>query len=222
MKLLVGLGNPGREYSRHRHNVGFMAVDRIAKDHAIGPWRDKMNGEMATGRLATSQITLLKPQTYMNDSGRSVGLVMRYFKLTPADVVVFHDELDLAPGRIRAKVGGGHAGHNGLRSIQSHIGAEFARIRIGIGHPGSKDFVHAHVLHDFSSKDTSWLDELLQALSNSVSQLASGDLQAFTNQVARHRTTGKVQAELPQDDPVEEPVLNEKEGMLARLISRFS
>ena len=188
MKLIVGLGNPGPRYARHRHNVGFMAVDRIAEDHQIGPWRAKFQGLTASGQIDSHRVILLKPETFMNESGRSAGEAMRFFKLKPADVVVLHDELDLAPGKLRAKSGGGTAGHRGLRSLQSHIGADFARIRIGIGHPGRKDLVQPYVLHDFSSADAGWLDDLFSAVSRSAVHLAEGSLEKFTSEVGRHRS----------------------------------
>ena len=136
MKLFVGLGNPGAKYAGNRHNVGFMALDQIAGNHGFGPWRSKFNAEMSEGRLGSEKVVLLKPMTFMNRSGQAVGEAMRFFKLESTDVTVFHDELDLAPGKCRVKNGGGHAGHNGLRSIHDHIGPHYARVRIGIGHPG--------------------------------------------------------------------------------------
>ena len=136
MKLFVGLGNPGAKYAGNRHNIGYMAVDRIAADHGFGPWRSKFQGVISEGRLGREKVILLKPETFMNLSGQSVGEAMRFHKLEPADVIVFHDELDLAPGKCRLKTGGGHAGHNGLRSIHAHIGEAYDRVRLGIGHPG--------------------------------------------------------------------------------------
>ncbi|HHC28951.1 MAG TPA: aminoacyl-tRNA hydrolase, partial [Rhodobacterales bacterium] len=161
MKLFVGLGNPGAKYAHNRHNIGYMAVDRIAADHGFSPWRTKFQGQMCEGRLGADKIVLLKPETFMNLSGQSVGEAMRFFKLTPGDVTVFHDELDLAPGKLKLKQGGGHAGHNGLRSIHSHIGEAYGRVRLGIGHPGHKDRVAGYVLSDFAKADEGWLDDLL-------------------------------------------------------------
>ncbi|RME17075.1 MAG: aminoacyl-tRNA hydrolase, partial [Alphaproteobacteria bacterium] len=166
MKLFVGLGNPGAKYARNRHNIGFMALDRIAEDHGFGPWRAKFQGLVSEGRLGGEKVVLLKPQTYMNLSGQAVGEAMRFFKLAPADVIVFHDELDLAPGKVRLKLGGGHAGHNGLRSIHAHIGEAYGRVRLGIGHPGHKDRVTAWVLADFPKADEVWLDDLLRGVSD--------------------------------------------------------
>ncbi len=184
MKLIVGLGNPGRKYAGHRHNVGFMAVDEIARRHGFSPWRRGFSGEVAEGRLAGDKVLLLKPHTYMNESGRAVGEAVRFYRLDPADVIVIHDELDLAPGRIRLKTGGGHAGHNGLRSIIAHIGPDFHRLRIGIGHPGRKDLVSAYVLHDFAKAEKAWLEPLLAAIADNADLLAAGDFAGFANRVA--------------------------------------
>lgn len=184
MLLFVGLGNPGREHSRQRHNIGFMAVDRIAEDHGFSPWREKFQGQVAEGRLGEAKVLLLKPQTYMNLSGQSVGAALRYHKIEIADVVVFHDELDLAPGKLRVKHGGGHAGHNGLRSIHQHCGEAYARVRMGIGHPGRKELVSGYVLHDFSKYDAQWLDDMLRGCSDGAGKLAAGDDAGFMNAVA--------------------------------------
>ena len=184
MKLIVGLGNPGAKYAANRHNIGFMAVDRIAADHGFSPWKARFQGLAAEGRLGNERVTLLKPQTFMNLSGQSVGEAMRYLKLTPAEVIVLHDELDLAPGKCRVKGGGGHAGHNGLRSIHQHIGAEYGRVRLGIGHPGHKDRVAGYVLSDFAKADGDWLDDLLRGVSDGAEALAAGDGARFQNLVA--------------------------------------
>lgn len=184
MKLIVGLGNPGSKYARNRHNIGFMAVDRIAGDHGFGPWKAKFQGEIAEGRLGGDKAILLKPATFMNLSGQSVGEAMRFYKLEPADVIVFHDELDLAPAKVRVKQGGGHAGHNGLRSIHQHIGPEYARVRLGVGHPGRKELVAGYVLHDFAKADEEWLDDVLRGLSDGADHLAAGDSGKFQNAVA--------------------------------------
>ena len=180
MLLLVGLGNPGEKYRRHRHNVGFMAVDAIAEARGFGPARAKFQGEIREGDSGGAKALILKPQTYMNDSGQSVSAAMRFYKLTPADVVVFHDELDLAAGKIKAKLGGGTAGHNGLRSIDEHIGADFHRVRIGIGHPGDKTRVTGHVLGDFAKSDYDWLDPLLAAMAKSAGFLVESDARFAT------------------------------------------
>ncbi|AUH34613.1 aminoacyl-tRNA hydrolase [Paracoccus tegillarcae] len=185
MKLFVGLGNPGAKYAGNRHNIGFMAVDRIASDHGLGPWKARFQGLFAEGRLGDERAALLKPQTFMNLSGQSVGEAMRYLKITPSDLVVFHDELDLAPGKCRVKQGGGHAGHNGLRSIHQHIGPEYGRVRLGIGHPGHKDRVAGYVLSDFAKADQDWLDDLIRGISDGAEALAAGDAGRFQNAVAR-------------------------------------
>lgn len=184
MKLWVGLGNPGAKYAGNRHNIGFMAVDRIAADHGFGPWRKAHQGLVSEGRLGAEKVVLLKPETFMNLSGQSVRAAADFFKLGVEDLVVFHDELDLAPGKARVKQGGGHAGHNGLRSIHAHMGEAYARIRLGIGHPGHKDAVAAYVLHDFAKADQDWLDDLLRGISDGAAALAAGDGQRFMNAVA--------------------------------------
>ncbi|MBU9699822.1 aminoacyl-tRNA hydrolase [Rhodobacteraceae bacterium HSP-20] len=185
MKLFVGLGNPGAKYAGNRHNIGFMALDRIAADHGFSPWKSAFKGTLCEGRLGAEKVLLLKPATFMNLSGESVRAAMDFYKLAPADITVFHDELDLAPGKCRVKAGGGHAGHNGLRSIHQHLGTDaYARIRLGIGHPGHKDAVAAYVLHDFAKADQDWLDDLLRGLSDGAPALADGDAARFMNAVA--------------------------------------
>jgi PTH1 family peptidyl-tRNA hydrolase len=184
MQLFVGLGNPGAKYAHNRHNIGFMAVDAIAEAHGFGPWRTKFQAAVAEGQLGGDKVLLIKPQTFMNLSGQAVGEAMRYLKLAPKDIWVFHDELDLAPGKLRVKAGGGHAGHNGLRSMHQHVGADYNRIRIGIGHPGHKDRVSAYVLHDFAQADRDWLDPLLSAVGREAGRLAAGDAPGFMNAVA--------------------------------------
>ncbi|MFN0116039.1 MAG: aminoacyl-tRNA hydrolase [Paracoccaceae bacterium] len=184
MRLFVGLGNPGAKYAGNRHNIGFMAADRIAADHGFSPWRAKFQGVVAEGTLSGEKVVLLKPATFMNLSGQSVGEAMRFFKLTPADITVFHDELDLAPGKARVKTGGGHAGHNGLRSLHQHIGDGYHRVRLGIGHPGHKDAVSPYVLSDFAKAEQGWLDDLLRGISDGAPALAAGDGTRFMNAVA--------------------------------------
>ncbi len=184
MKLFVGLGNPGSKYAGNRHNIGYMAVERIAEDHGFPPWRGKFQAAMTQGQLGSEKVVLLKPETFMNLSGQSVGEAMRFYKLAPEDIIVFHDELDLAPGRLKLKQGGGHAGHNGLRSIHQHIGDSYERVRLGIGHPGHKDRVSPYVLSDFAKADEGWLDDLLRGISDGAAHLAGGDGAKFTNAVA--------------------------------------
>jgi len=181
--LIAGLGNPGESYSRHRHNVGFMAADAIAARHRFAPWRQRYRGLMCEGVLSGRKTLLLKPMIYMNDSGASVGEAARYLKLPLDDVVVIHDELDLAPGKLRVKAGGSDAGHNGLRSITDALGPEYRRMRIGIGHPGAPA-VLSYVLHDFSKADKEWLAPLLDAIAEAAPFLARNDDAGFMNRVA--------------------------------------
>lgn len=183
MKLWIGLGNPGAKYTGNRHNIGFMAVERVADDHGFAPWRSKFQGQICEGQLGRQKVLLLKPATFMNLSGQAVGEAMRFYKLTPDDIIVFHDELDLAPGKTRVKQGGGHAGHNGLRSLHAHIGADYARVRLGIGHPGHKDRVAHYVLSDFAKADQNWLDDLLRGISDGAPKLAEGDAPGFMNAI---------------------------------------
>jgi peptidyl-tRNA hydrolase, PTH1 family len=185
MKLFVGLGNPGAQYALNRHNVGFMAADAIAANHDFPTWRKRFSGLVAEGKLGREGVLLLKPQTYMNESGRSVGEAVRFYKLDLADVIVFHDELDLAPGKVRVKTGGGTAGHNGLRSLTAHIGNDYVRVRIGIGHPGNKALVHNHVLQNFAKADHAWLETLLGAIAEAAPDLARGENDRFQTFVAR-------------------------------------
>ncbi len=184
MHLLVGLGNPGAKHSRNRHNIGFMAVDEIVRRHSFGPWRKRFEGRCAEGNFDGEKILALKPDTYMNESGRSVGAAVRFYKLELADVTVIHDEIDLAPEKVRFKLGGGHAGHNGIRDIAAHIGADFARVRIGVGHPGLKDRVTGHVLDDFAKAELEWVAPLLAAIAEAAPRLAVGDGPGFANRLA--------------------------------------
>jgi PTH1 family peptidyl-tRNA hydrolase len=200
MKILVGLGNPGDKYEENRHNVGFMAVEAIAEHHGGGAWKRRFQGLATEVDLGREKCLLLKPTTFMNESGRSVGEAMRFYKISPADVIVFHDELDLEPGKVRVKFGGGHAGHNGLKSISAHIGNDYQRVRIGIGHPGSREAVVSYVLHDFSKKDREWLEPLLNAVAHGVPHLAAGQDAKFLNEIAR------------VSRPVIEPVVSSARG----------
>ncbi len=210
MKLFVGLGNPGPKYAGNRHNIGFMAVERIAADHGFSPWRAKFQGATCEGRLGSEKVVLLKPETFMNLSGQSVGEAMRFYRLEPGDVTVFHDELDLAPGKVRLKQGGGHAGHNGLRSLHAHIGEGYDRVRLGIGHPGHKDRVSGFVLSDFAKADAEWLDDLMRGISDGAAHLAEGDGASFTNAIglrmAPPKPTPKPKQDAPTDpEPIEQP-----------------
>ncbi len=184
MLLFVGLGNPGSKYENHRHNVGFMAVDEIVRRHNFLPGQKRWQSLTYEGRIGSDKILILKPQTFMNESGQAVGEAMRFFKLSPADIFVFYDELDLSFGKVKVKVGGGAAGHNGIRSITSHIGADFTRVRIGIGHPGQKSRVHGHVLGDFAKAEQSELQTVLETIAAEVGYLAEGDTPRFLSQIA--------------------------------------
>ena len=171
MHLIVGLGNPGSKYQGNRHNIGFMAVDEIVRRHGFSPWRKRFQGETSDGLLGGEKVLLLKPQTYMNESGRSVGEAMRFFDIDPSQVVVLYDELDLESGKVRVKLGGGAAGHNGIRSMIAHCGPHFIRVRMGIGHPGHKELVHGYVLSDFAKADRDWLEPLLTAVADNSALL---------------------------------------------------
>ena len=183
MQLFVGLGNPGSKYARNRHNIGFLAVDEIARRHGFAPWRRRFQGETSEGVLDHERVILLKPTTYMNESGRAVQEAANFFKLAAGQVTVFQDELELPPAKVRVKVGGGIAGHNGLRSISSHIGNEYRRVRLGIGHPGVKELVHSHVLSDFAKDDLGWVAALCEALADNAGLLAMGRDSTFQNKV---------------------------------------
>ncbi len=231
MKLLVGLGNPGQKHERNRHNIGFMAVDRIAEEHGLGNWRGRFSGLLAEGRMEGSPVMLLKPQGYMNNSGQSVGEAMRYFRLSPGDVAVFHDELDLAPGKVRVKAGGGHAGHNGLKSVHQHIGPEFVRIRLGIGHPGERHLVTPYVLSDFSRLDREWLPDLISAITECAPCLAGGDIAHLQNCLGKARRQPAPQAgpdtdsKRPQaqagSDPGSKPPPQRQEGVFQSLLGKL-
>ena len=183
MLLLVGLGNPGARYVGNRHNIGFAAVQEIAKRHGIGPWRRRFQGVACEGPLGGERTLLLLPGTYMNESGRAVAEAVHFYKLSPADVIVFHDEIDLPPGKVRVKVGGGIAGHNGLRSISEHIGNDYRRVRIGVGHPGDKDLVQHYVLSDFAKSDRGWVEALIGILAADAELLAQSKDPSFQNKV---------------------------------------
>ena len=183
MILIAGLGNTGSRYARNRHNIGFMAIERIAAEYRIGPFRSRFQGLVADGPIEGERVALLAPQTYKNESGRSVGEAMRFYKLDLSAVVVIHDELDLAPAKARIKVGGGNAGHNGLRSITAHIGNDYKRLRLGIGHPGAKELVHPYVLGDFAKAETPWVEALCDAVARAAGLLVKGEDAKFQNKV---------------------------------------
>jgi PTH1 family peptidyl-tRNA hydrolase len=220
VKLFVGLGNPGAKYAGNRHNIGYMAVERIAADHGFSGWRKGFQGLVAEGRLGSEKVVLLKPETFMNLSGQSVRAAADFYKLGPEDMVVFHDELDLAPGKCRVKQGGGHAGHNGLRSIHAHLGEAYGRVRLGIGHPGHKDAVSAYVLHDFAKADQDWLDDLLRGISDGAAALASGDATRFMNAVSLRVAPPRSSAPEPPPKPAEAPPVDERSPM-QRLMDKF-
>lgn len=230
MRLIVGLGNPGPKYAGNRHNIGFMALDRIAADHGFGPWKSKFQGAISEGRIGSDKAILLKPETFMNNSGQSVGEAMRFYKLDPEDVVVLHDEIDLAPGKVRVKKAGGHAGHNGLRSIHAHIGDIYERVRLGVGHPGHKDRVASFVLHDFAKADQDWLDDVLRGVSDGVPHLIAGDSGKFMNAVAlrvspQHAPTspktGTTGTTAPKAEKAATPVQSEDRSALQKLMDKF-
>ena len=183
MLLLVGLGNPGARYIGNRHNIGFMAVQAIAKRHGIGPWRRRFQGVACEGPIGGERVLLLLPGTYMNESGRAVGEASQFYKLPPETTTVFHDEIELPPGKVRVKVGGGIAGHNGLRSISEHIGNDYRRVRIGVGHPGHKDLVEHYVLSDFAKSEWPWVEALVDILAENVDLLVRGEDASFQNKV---------------------------------------
>lgn len=191
MLVFAGLGNPGAKYANNRHNVGFMAADAIHRRHDFPRWTRKFSADVSLGEIGTGKVLLLKPQTYMNLSGQAVGEALRYYKLSPSDLLVFHDDLDLAPGKVRIKTGGGNGGNNGLRSIDSHIGREYRRVRIGIGHPGAKERVTGHVLGEFAKADREWLEPLLEAIAENAGLLVSGDDSGFMNKLSLAKNKGK-------------------------------
>ena len=228
MRLFVGLGNPGDKYAGNRHNIGFMALDRIAEDHGFSPWRSKFQGEVSEGKFGSDKVILLKPMTFMNKSGQSVGEAMRFYKLDSTDITVLHDELDLAPGKCRVKAGGGHAGHNGLRSGHQHIGPHYDRVRLGIGHPGHKDAVAGYVLRDFAKADQEWLDDLMRGISDGAEHLARDDGGKFMNAVALRVAPPRSSTTKPKPKPAKapppqqaEPDPAEEKSPLQRLMDKF-
>lgn len=184
MLIIAGLGNPGSKYAANRHNIGFMAADEIVRRHAFGPWKTKHKAEISSGTLNGEKALIVKPQTFMNESGQSVGEILRFYKESLSNLIVIYDELDLALGKLRIKTGGGSGGHNGIKSIDAHCGKDYRRMRLGIGHPGSKERVTGHVLGDFAKVDHQWLDPLLQSIADHASMLATGEDATFMNKVA--------------------------------------
>ncbi|MER8506912.1 aminoacyl-tRNA hydrolase [Mesorhizobium sp. M0199] len=236
MLVFAGLGNPGAKYANNRHNVGFMAADAIARRHSFSPWSKKFQGLIAEGTLAGDKVILIKPQTFMNLSGQSVGEALRFYKLGPSALTVFYDEIDLAAGKVRVKVGGGSGGHNGIRSLDQHVGKDFRRVRIGVGHPGVKEMVHGHVLGDFAKGDREWLDVLLDAIADGAGLLAKGDDNSFMNRVTlalREKLTPtgdddrpppkapKVQSHVRQARPQQPAAKLPKTGPMAAMLKKL-
>jgi PTH1 family peptidyl-tRNA hydrolase len=230
MLLIVGLGNPGTKHARNRHNVGFMAVDAIHRRHGFGPWRKRFQAETAEGTLAGEKCLLIKPQTYMNRSGQAVGEAAGFFKLAPDGILVIHDEVDLPPGKIRMKTGGGVAGHNGLKSIGAAIGSDFRRLRIGVGHPGAKERVPRYVLHDFAKADAEWTAPLLDAIADHAPLLAEGKDSTFANRLhesaakpvdGRRARANKTEKAEPKSPPGEAGAAERSDGPLARGLRRL-
>lgn len=203
MFMLVGLGNPGGGYANNRHNIGYMAVDAIVRRHSFSAFRAKFQGEIAEGKLGGEKVLVLKPKTYMNESGRSVGEALRFYKILAEDVIVFQDEIDLVAGKVRVKRGGGHAGHNGLKSLHAHIGPDYARVRMGVGHPGTKDQVAGHVLKDFAKADKAWLEPLIDTIAENAEMLLSGnDDGGFMSKVAVAVNPSKPKPDRPKSSGV--------------------
>lgn len=231
MLLIAGLGNPGPKHENNRHNVGFMAADAIARRHSFSPWSKKFQGLICEGRIGDEKVLLVKPQTFMNLSGQSVGQAMRFHKLTPADLVVLYDELDLAPGKVRVKTGGGAGGHNGIRSIDAHCGKDYRRVRIGIGHPGVKEMVSPHVLGDFAKADRDWLETLLDAVADNADRLVAGDDNGFMNKVSLavhgkeepkpQKAAPKAQSHIRQARPQPPAVQPPDSGPMAAMLRRL-
>jgi PTH1 family peptidyl-tRNA hydrolase len=201
MLIFAGLGNPGSKYQDNRHNIGFMALDAIQRKLPFGPWSKKFKSEVSEGEIDGEKVLLMKPQTFMNLSGEAVGDAMRFYKLTPADITVFHDELDLPAGKVRVKVGGGHGGHNGLKSIDAHCGRDYRRVRLGIGHPGVKELVHGHVLGDFAKADLAWLEPLLDDIALNASLVFKGDGSQFMNKLSGNAVEQKKKPDTEKPKP---------------------
>ncbi|KFC61805.1 Peptidyl-tRNA hydrolase [Devosia sp. LC5] len=228
MKLLVGLGNPGNQYSGNRHNIGFMAIDAVAREHNAGPWKTKHSALLSEASIDGEKVMLLKPQTFMNRSGDSVQQAAQFYKIAPADIIVLYDELDLAAGKVRVKVGGGNGGHNGLRSIDPQIGLDYKRIRLGIGHPG-KEFVTHHVLGDFAKADQAWLDPLLDGIGKHIGLVLKGDDNGFMNKLALAnaaepalaKATPKGQSHIRQARPAKPQAALPETGPMAAMLKKL-
>jgi peptidyl-tRNA hydrolase, PTH1 family len=231
MLLIAGLGNPGPKYQNNRHNAGYMAADAIHRRHSFSPWTRKFQAEIASGTIGGEKVLLLKPQTFMNLSGQSVGEAMRFHKLAPSDVLVLYDELDLAPGKIRVKTGGGAGGHNGIKSLDAHCGKEYRRVRIGIGHPGDKALVHNHVLGDFAKADRAWVEPLLEAIADNAELLVKRDDNGFMSKVSlatqpartirEDAPAAKGQSHIRQARQHKPPVTLPETGPMAAMLKRL-
>ncbi len=229
MLVVAGLGNPGASYAGNRHNIGFMAADAIARRHFFSPWRNKFKSLVAEGEIGGEKVLVIKPQTFMNVSGEAVGEAMRFHKLQPSDLIVLYDELDLPPGKLRVKTGGGAGGHNGIRSIDSHCGNAYRRVRLGIGHPGHKELVQRHVLGDFAKADAQWLDPLLDAIAEHFALLVKGDDSTFMNKVAlatggkeeKPEKAGKAQSHIRQARPGKPAPKVPETGPMAAMLKKL-
>ncbi|WP_404925223.1 aminoacyl-tRNA hydrolase [Mesorhizobium sp. ORM16] len=229
--VFAGLGNPGAKYAANRHNVGFMAVDAIARRHSFSPWSKKFQGLIAEGTLGGEKIILIKPQTFMNLSGQSVGEALRFYKLGPGALTVFYDEIDLAEGKLRIKTGGGAGGHNGIRSIDGHVGNAYRRVRIGVGHPGVKEMVQHHVLGDFDKADRDWLEPLLDAIADNAAMIVKGDESGFMNKAALavqgkagvepEKPAPKQQSHIRQARPQQAPAKLPESGPMAAMLKKL-
>ena len=232
MLIIAGLGNPGTKYAGHRHNIGFMAADEIVRRHGFSAWRKKFQSEVSEGLLAGETVLVMKPQTYMNESGRAVGEAMRFYNLGPENLIVLYDELDLVPGKVRIKTGGGTGGHNGIRSIDAHCGKDYRRVRLGIGHPGTKNRVTGYVLDDFAKADSEWLEPLLDEIARNADLLVKGDDAGFMNKVAigvrpagndeaAVKAPAKRQSHIHQARVTERKPAMSKSGPMANMLSRL-
>jgi PTH1 family peptidyl-tRNA hydrolase len=224
--IIAGLGNPGRQYQDNRHNIGFLAVEAIARAHSFSPWSKKFKSEISEGTIGGEKVLLMKPQTFMNLSGDAVGEAMRFYKLSPTDIIIFHDELDLPAAKVRVKVGGGNGGHNGLRSMDAHVGRDYKRVRLGIGHPGVKDMVSGHVLGDFHKVDQEWLAPLLEDIARNVELLFTGDGSQFMNKLAgspapkAEKPSPKAQSHIRQARTSQRPAV-EPTGPMAAMLKKL-
>ncbi len=235
MLVFAGLGNPGAKYADNRHNVGFMAADAIARRHSFSPWSKKFQGLISEGTLGGEKIVLIKPQTFMNLSGQSVGEALRFYKLGPSALTVFYDEIDLAEGKLRIKTGGGAGGHNGIRSIDGHVGNAYRRVRIGVGHPGVKEMVQHHVLGDFAKADREWLEPLLAAIADNAAMIAKGDESGFMNKASlavqgkaalepekpAQKQSPKQQSHIRQARPQQAPAKLPESGPMAAMLKKL-